>query len=36
MINFINTSTLRELAENGMSRVTREMVDRLLEELAEN
>jgi alpha-L-rhamnosidase len=36
MINFMKTSTLRELAENGMSRVTREMVDGLLEELAQS
>ncbi|CAG5082569.1 Rhamnosidase A [Thermobacillus xylanilyticus] len=34
-LNFLRTSTLRELAENGMSRVTREMVERVLEELAE-
>jgi len=34
-INFLKTSTLKELTENGMSRVTRDMVDRLLEELSE-
>lgn len=35
-LNFLKTSTLKELAENGMSRVTQEMVDRVLKELEEN